>query len=87
MSMQKLEKQIRKLIEETFGEQWPIVAYVLYVRTTDPETMTADEPLLISPEGQRSFTTRGLLEEATTDFAALNAAVFVDADWGDDDDE
>lgn len=86
-NIRKLEKQIRRQVAETFGEPWPLVAYIVYVRTTDPETMTADEPLLITPEDQRSFVTRGLLEEARSEFISVNAPVFMEADWGDDDDE
>lgn len=86
MSHKSLEKHIRKQVTELFGESWPLVAYTIVVRVTDPETMTADEPLLIHPPDQRTFVTRGLLEEALDELKASTAPVFAVADWADDDD-
>lgn len=80
-----LEAALQGYVEETFGESWPTVAYVVYARVTDPEDMTADEQVWIIPDGQRSFVTRGLLEEARSEFESDNLPVFTFADVDDDD--
>lgn len=83
-----LERRIRKVVKARFGERWPLVAYVVYARVTDPETMEYDQPVWMVPDGQRSFVTRGLLEEALSEHEqdSLPAVAFVDV-FDEDDDE
>lgn len=82
-----VEDAIAAHVKEVFGEAWPTVAYFAYVRVTDPETMESDTSLWIVPEGQRSFVTRGLLEEARSEYEAdhLPVVSFADIDDWDDD--
>lgn len=85
--MSAIEDAISAHVTDLFGEPWPVVSYVVYARVTDPETMTADEPVWIIPDGQRSYVTRGLLEEARSEHESdsLPAFVFSDADEDEDD--
>jgi len=85
--MSDIDKAIAAHVEDVFGESWPIVAFVVYARVTDPEAMTADEQVWIVPDGQRSFVTRGLLEEARSEFESDNLPIFAYADVDDDDDD
>lgn len=85
--MSDIDKAIAAHVEEIFGESWPTVAYVVYARVTDPEDMTADEQVWIIPDGQRSFVTRGLLEEARSEFESDHLPVFTFVDIDEDDDE
>lgn len=82
-----IEAAIAEYVKETFGEEWPLVAYVVYARVTDPETMESDSSLWIVPNGQRSFVTRGLLEEARSEYESdhLPTVSFADFDDWDDD--
>lgn len=82
-----MDEAITDYVKETFGEPWPTIAYVVYARVTDPESMTVDQPVWIIPEGQRSFVTRGLLEEALSEHESDNLPVFTFAVSDDDDDE
>jgi hypothetical protein len=82
-----LERKIGDYVEETYGESWPTVAYVVYARVTDPESMTVDQPVWIIPDGQRSFVTRGLLEEALSEHESDNLPVFTFAEVDDDGDD
>lgn len=84
------EDALRALISErTTGDDtpWPIVGYFTYVVTTDPETMNLEEPEWVIPDGQMNFVTRGLIEQARTEFAESTAPVFSSMVWDDDDDE
>lgn len=88
MSLDKFEKQLRRQVKEQFGERWPLVAYVVYARVTDPESMSMDESVWVVPEGQREFVTRGLLGAAKAEHEAVNQPVFALSDLEDwDDDE
>lgn len=69
--LNELEQAIEKLIYERTGETWIPVNWVLYIDMTDPETMRLEEPFWVIPDGQRTVTTRGLIN---------NAAVELDAD-------
>lgn len=82
-----LEAALAAYVEDMLGEAWPTVAYVVYARITDPEDMTADEPVWVIPDGQRSFVTRGLLEEALSEHETDNLPVFSYAEIDDDDDD
>lgn len=82
-----IDAAITAHVEELLGEAWPTVAYVVYARVTDPETMDADQPVWIIPSGQRSFVTRGLLEEALSEHESDNLPVFTYAEWDDDEDD
>lgn len=88
MSLKKFEKQLRKQVKAQYGEKWPLVAYVAYVRVTDPETMTMDESVWVTPDGQREFVTRGLLDAAKAEHEVVNQPVFtfsdIDDDWEDE---
>lgn len=81
------EQALQNLIEEHTGEAWPVTAFVLYVMTTDPETMTLEEPFRCVPAGQRTYITRGLLEQAKDELTADIAAGFAYVDMDDDDDD
>jgi hypothetical protein len=82
-----MDKAIAAAVEGILGESWPTIAYVVYARVTDPESMTVDQPVWIIPDGQRSFVTRGLLEEALSEHESDNLPVFTFAEVDDDDDE
>lgn len=81
-----VEAAIAAYVEELYGEAWPTLAYVVYARVTDPESMEHDSPVWITPPGQRSFVTRGLLEEARSEYEAdhLPVVLFAEADDWDD---
>jgi hypothetical protein len=87
MGVRRFEKELRRQVEARLGERWPLVAYVVYARVTDPESMTHDAPFWLVPDGQRSFVTRGLLEEASSEHEmdSLPTVVYVDVDddWED----
>lgn len=85
--MAEMDKAIAAAVEETLGETWPVIAYVVYARVTDPESMTVDQPVWIIPEGQRSFVTRGLLEEALSELESDSLPVFTFAEFEDDGDD
>jgi hypothetical protein len=85
--MPAMDETIAAYVKDTFGESWPTIAYVVYARVTDPESMTVDQPVWIIPDGQRSFVTRGLLEEALSEHESDNLPVFTFAEVDDDDDE
>jgi hypothetical protein len=82
-----VEDAITAHVQDMMGESWPVTAFVVYARVTDPETMTADEPVWIVPDGQRSYITRGLLEEARSSAEEDALPVFVFSDFDDEDDE
>lgn len=89
-ALERYEQAMADLIAERTtgeGDRWPVVGYVTYVLTTDPETMTMDEPEVITPEGQRPVMTRGLLEEALDLLKQEQAAAIAYATWDDDDDD
>ncbi len=79
----------RLLAERTTGDDtpWPVLAYVTYVVTTDPETMTLEDPEWITPPGQLNVLTRGLLEQARTEFTEMTAPMVSYADLFEDDDD
>lgn len=85
--MAEMDKAIAAAVEETLGEPWPVIAYVVYARVTDPESMTVDQPVWIIPDGQRSFVTRGLLEEALSELESDSLPVFTFAEFDDDGDD
>lgn len=90
-ALSNYEDALQALIKErTTGDDdpWPVVAYITYVITTDPETMTLEEPEWVTPAGQLNVLTRGLLEQARTEFAEATAPLTSYADiWEDDDDD
>ena len=85
--MSNFEQALQNLIEEHTGEAWPVTAFVLYAMTTDPETMTLEEPFSYTPEGQRTYVTRGLLEQAKDELTADINAGFAYVDMEDDEDD
>jgi hypothetical protein len=85
--MTAMDETIAAYVQDTFGEAWPTIAYVVYARVTDPESMTVDQPVWIIPDGQRSFVTRGLLEEALSEHESDNLPVFTFAEVDDDGDD
>lgn len=93
-ALERYEQALADLIAEwTTGDEtrWPVVGWVTYALTTDPESMTMDEPELITPTGQRPTFTRGLLQEALDQLKAETAPVTAMVSWepaeDDDDDE
>ncbi|WP_193510469.1 hypothetical protein [Cryobacterium sp. BB736] len=83
-----LENALTALIAEHTGERWMTTGYLIYAMTTDPETMTLEEPHWITPEGQRTYVTRGLLEQARDELTAdiTGAFTYVETEEDDDDD-
>lgn len=86
--MTAFEDALQDLIAEQTGEGWPVTGFVLYAMTTDPETMEMEEPFWFVPAGQRSYVTRGLVEQARDELTADVAGSFsyVEADDDDEDD-
>lgn len=85
--MSNFEQALQNLIAEHTGEAWPVTAFVLYAMTTDPETMTLEEPFRCAPEGQRTYITRALIEQARDELTADIASTFAYIEMGDDDDD
>lgn len=82
------EDAVANLIAEESGETWPVLSFVLYAITTDPETMTLEEPFWHTPQGQRVYVTRGLLEQARDELTAdvVGSFSYVETEEDDDDD-
>ena len=67
------------------GDRWPIVGYVVYIASVDPETMRAESGDFITPEGQSAFMTRGLIEAARDELTADTLASVSYGEWDEDD--
>lgn len=85
--MSAIEDVLAELIAEKTGEVWPVTGYVLYAMTTDPETMSLEEPFWHVPERQREYVTRGLLEQARDELVADVTGTFSYVEVEDDDDD
>lgn len=87
-ALSDFENAVAALIEERTGEAWPMLAFVFYAITTDPDTGLMEEPFWFTADGQRDFITRGLLEQARDELTAdvVGSFSYVETEEDDDDD-
>lgn len=86
-ALRTFEEALQAFLDDRNGEHWPLTHFVVYALTTDPETMTLDEPEWIMPTGQRDSMSKMLLTEALDTLKAETAPAVSYVSWEAEDDD